>query len=271
MMGRDLELSEIGYTSLMCSIYYRIELDKGARHVAEVRAWIISRGVHRILLLVAAIGTLFYISYQKSNEEGTWSSWVMPLSGKVIVLDPGHGGIDGGAVSKSGLVEKEVTLSVAQYLRDYLQQAGALVIMTREGDYDLADQGAAVRKRQDLERRAELVNMSETDMLLSIHLNSIPSPRWRGAQTFYNPSRIENERIAKLIQEELISNLQNTTREAKVDKEIFLLKSIHAVGALVEVGFLSNPDEAHLLSNSDYQIRVADAIYRGVLRYFSEE
>lgn len=235
-----------------------------------MRAWVVNRGVHRILLLAVAIGTLLYISYQKTDEEGTWSSWVMPLSGRVIVLDPGHGGIDGGAVSKSGLVEKEITLSVAQYLRDYLQQAGALVLMTREGDYDLADQGAPVRKRQDLERRAELVNMSETDLLLSIHTNAIPSPRWRGAQTFYNPTRTENERIAKLIQEELINNLQNTTREAKVDEDIYLLKSIHATGALVEVGFLSNPDEAYLLSTSEYQIRVADAIYRGVLRYFSE-
>lgn len=228
-----------------------------------------NKGMYRFVIMVIAIAALIYISLQKNEEEGTWSSWVMPLSGKVIVLDPGHGGIDGGASSKSGLVEKDITLSIAGYLRDYLQQAGALVLMTREGDYDLADKGAPIRKRQDLERRAELVNMSETDLFLSIHLNSIPGPRWRGAQTFYNPSREENEIIAKLIQEELIANLQNTTRQVKVDQEIFLLKSIQAVGALVEAGFLSNPEEASLLGDSKYQIQVADAIYRAILRYFS--
>lgn len=238
--------------------------------MTRIKAWIVNRGIFRLLMLTAAIGTLVYLTFQEPEEEGTWSSWSMPLSGKVIILDPGHGGKDGGAIAKTGLVEKEVTLAVANYLRDYLQQAGALVLMTREGDYDLADRDAIIRKKQDLERRAELVNMSETDLMLSIHLNSFPSPKWRGAQTFYNPSRAENKHAAKLIQEELINNLHNTTREAKVDEEIYVLKAIHAPGALVEIGFLSNPEEAYLLGQSAYQIEVANAIYLGVLRYFSE-
>lgn len=225
--------------------------------------------IYRLMLMAIAIGMLVYVTIQK-EEEDTWSAFAVPLSGKVIVLDPGHGGADGGAVSKSGLVEKHITLSIARYLRDYLQQAGALVLMTRDGDYDLADKDAPIRKKQDLERRVELVNMSETDLMISIHTNAIPSPRWRGAQTFYNPIREENKRLATIIQDELIANLQNTTRQAKVDEEIFLLKSIQSVGALVEVGFLSNPEEAALLSDSSYQIKVADAIYRGILRYFSE-
>lgn len=253
----------------MRSIYYHRDGQGGTR-VSRNQAWIMNFRAFRFVFLSFALGTLLYLTFQAKDEEGTWSSWVVPLSGKVIVLDPGHGGIDGGASSKSGLVEKEITLSIANYLRDYLQQAGALVLMTREGDYDLADQGASVRKRQDLERRAELVNMSETDLLLSIHTNAIPSPRWRGAQTFFNASREENEKIAKLIQEELISNLGNTTRQVKVDNELYILKSIHAPGALVEVGFLSNPEEAALLGDAKYQIQVADAIYRGILRYFSE-
>ncbi len=238
--------------------------------MSRIIAWFVERGLFRIVLLTAAIGTLIYLTFQQPEEEGAWSSWSMPLSGKVIILDPGHGGKDGGAIAKSGLIEKEVALAVAGYLRDYLQQAGALVMMTREGDYDLADQGAPIRKKQDLERRAELVNMSETDLMLSIHLNSIPSEIWRGAQTFYNPSRGENKHAATLIQEELINNLHNTTRTAKVDEEIYLLKSIQASAALVEIGFLSNPEEAYLLGQPAYQVEIANAIYRGVLRFFSE-
>lgn len=237
---------------------------KNARHSS------IGHKIYRIILMAIAVGALIYMTLQQQEEEDTWSTWVVPLAGKVIVLDPGHGGPDGGAVSESGLIEKEITLSIGRYLRDYLQQAGALVLMTREGDYDLADQGAVIRKKQDLERRAELVNMSETDLMISIHTNAIPSPRWRGAQTFYNPIREENKRLANLIQEELIANLQNTTRQAKIDEEIFLLKTIQSVGVLVEVGFLSNPEEADLLGDPGYQIKVADAIYRGILRYFSE-
>lgn len=230
----------------------------------------LAQKIYRFLLLSFAVASLLYLSYQSQKDEGTWSSWAVPLSGRVIVLDPGHGGKDGGAISQSGLVEKDLTLPIANYLRDYLQEAGALVLMTREGDYDLADSRSTMRKRQDLERRAALVNLSETDLLISIHLNSIPSARWRGAQTFYNPSRSENKHVATLIQEELITNLRNTDRQAKVDHDIYLLKSIHATGALVEVGFLSNPEEAYLLSNTNYQIEVAHAIYRGILRYFSE-
>lgn len=243
---------------------------QGGFLVKEIIHSTMSRKIYRLFLLTIAIGALVYITLQQQDEEDTWSAWVVPLSGKVIVLDPGHGGMDGGAVSKSGIVEKHITLEIARYLRDYLQEAGALVLMTREGDYDLADKDAPIRKKQDLERRAELVNMSNTDLMISIHTNAIPSPRWRGAQTFYNPSREENKRLATLIQEELIANLQNTTRQAKVDEEIYLLKAIQSVGALVEVGFLSNPEEADLLSNPKYQIMVADAIYRGILRYYSE-
>jgi N-acetylmuramoyl-L-alanine amidase len=187
------------------------------------------------------------------------------------VLDPGHGGMDGGAVSKSGLVEKDIALAIAKDLRDYLQEAGALVKMTREDDRDLADDSAEVRKRQDLERRVDFINSSSADLVISIHLNSIPSPKWRGAQTFYNPIRKDNAIIAYLIQDEFIKNLGNTDRLSKMNQDLFLLKSVNTVGALVEAGFLSNPEEAKLLGSKEYQRQVADSIYRGILRYFAGE
>lgn len=200
------------------------------------------------------------------------SSWSLPLSGKIIYLDPGHGGPDGGA-EHGEAVEKDIALNIASKLRDYLQQQGALVLMTREEDTDLANsttKGLSRRKREDLQRRVEMINESEAELFISIHLNSMPSPRWYGAQTFYSTRYLENKVLAELIQEELRDNLENTKRVAKPIDHVYLVKSVKKPGALVEVGFLSNPTERELLIQDDYQEKVAAAIYQGVMRYFTE-
>ncbi|MGO4890154.1 N-acetylmuramoyl-L-alanine amidase CwlD [Anaerobacillus sp. MEB173] len=216
---------------------------------------------------------LFIIQYQFTNDD-SWESWNLPLSGKVIILDPGHGGPDGGAVSKNGLLEKDVALDITLKLRDYLQESGALVLMTREEDQDLADpdlKGIRKRKIQDLKRRVQLVNEAGGDMFVSVHLNAIPSPKWRGAQTFYNRALDDNQRLSKFIQEEIRRNLENTTREAKPIGSVYLLKQAEIPGALVEVGFLSNVAEAELLNTEKYQEKIAASIYQGILRYYTNE
>ncbi|MGI6128082.1 MAG: N-acetylmuramoyl-L-alanine amidase CwlD [Planifilum sp.] len=198
----------------------------------------------------------------------------MPLSGRVIVLDPGHGGPDGGAVSKDGVVEKDVALNIALHLRDYLQEAGALVVMTREKDTDLADadtRGLSRRKVQDLMRRVRIVKESGAEIMVSIHLNAIPSPRWKGAQTFYHPESEENKKLASFIQAELIRTLENTDRLPKMNGDVFILRQSPVPAAMVEVGFLSNPEEAARLGDEKYQKKLAAAIYYGILRYSSEE
>jgi N-acetylmuramoyl-L-alanine amidase len=204
----------------------------------------------------------------------TWSHWSLPLSGKVIVLDAGHGGADGGAVSREGVIEKDLNLAIVLYLRDYLQQAGALVHLTREGDYDLAlpeTKGYSRRKTEDLLQRADRARKQQADLAISIHMNSIPSPRWSGAQTFYSTKNEEGKRLASVIQAELRDMLGNTQRIAKKADTIYLLKTLDMPTALVEVGFLSHPEEASLLADEEYQRKVAASIYRGVLRYTSGE
>jgi N-acetylmuramoyl-L-alanine amidase len=221
-----------------------------------------------VLSFVVAVGL-----YPRTDSDFR-TAWNMPLTGKVIVLDPGHGGPDGGAVSADGLVEKEVTLPIVFYLRDYLQEAGALVVLTRETDRDSAEEGTkglSRRKTQDLFARARLIRSSGADAFISIHLNAIPSSRWSGAQTFYHPSREDNKRLATLIQEELIHKVGNTSRLPKQNGDVFLLKTSPVPAALVEVGFLSNPREASMLRSKAYQKKLAAAIYYGVLRYFSGE
>jgi N-acetylmuramoyl-L-alanine amidase len=215
---------------------------------------------------------LFLFQWQFSDNN-SFESWNLPLTGKVIYIDPGHGGPDGGAVG-SDTLEKDISLSISLMIRDYLQEQGALVLLTREEDVDLADEntsGYSRRKAEDLKKRVKLINESEADLFLSIHLNAIPSSRWSGAQTFYNGRYIENENVAKFIQDELRRNLENTTRVAKPIDGIYLLKNLEKPGALVEVGFLSNPQEEKLLTTKVYQEKVAASIYNGVLRYFSDE
>jgi len=237
--------------------------------------WIPYRSALRLAAGAACAMLVVFLLLQDTPATQTWTYWTLPLSGKTIVVDAGHGGVDGGAVSKRGAVEKDLNLAIALYLRDYLQQAGALVIMTREDDRDLADEGTrgfSRRKTEDLMRRVELIRREKPDLVVSIHMNSIPSPRWHGAQTFYYPNHPDNAELAALIQDEIRRNLENTNRSAGKANEVFLLKAIEDIpSVLVEVGFLSNPQEAGRLTDPEYQRAAAASIYQGILRYVSGE
>ncbi|SEN73468.1 N-acetylmuramoyl-L-alanine amidase [Mesobacillus persicus] len=227
----------------------------------------------RVVLFVIALMSLFIILQYDFEENDAWKMQNLPLSGKIILLDPGHGGPDPGAVKEDG-IEKDISLSVSLKLRDYLQQQGALVMMTRETDIDLADKelkGYSKRKVQDLKRRLDMINHSDADFFASIHLNAIPSAKWKGAQTFYSGHYKESKRGAKFIQEELRRNLENTNREAKTSNDIYLLKNSKIPGVLVEIGFLSNPTEREMLKQEQYQEQVAASIYQGIMRYYTNE
>ncbi|WLR58129.1 N-acetylmuramoyl-L-alanine amidase CwlD [Guptibacillus hwajinpoensis] len=215
---------------------------------------------------------LFIINY-KFAIDSSWDAWHLPLSGQVIVIDAGHGGADGGAVGDN-VVEKDIALTISLKLRDYLQEAGALVIMTRETDTDLAAEGTkglSNRKAEDLRKRVELINEGSNDLFVSIHLNAIPSSKWSGAQTFYNPVNDESQALSRFIQAEIKRNLENTNRLAKNMDSVYLLREAEIPGALVEVGFLSNPTERELLNTETYQNKVAASIYQGIVRYTTNE
>ncbi|WML58127.1 N-acetylmuramoyl-L-alanine amidase CwlD [Neobacillus sp. PS2-9] len=227
----------------------------------------------KIISFIAGLLVLFLILQHDFIEDDSWNTWNLPLSGKIILLDAGHGGPDGGAGTGKTL-EKDIALEITLKVRDYLQQQGALVIMTRETDTDLADsdtKGYSRRKVEDLKKRLKMINKTDNDLFVSIHLNAIPSSRWSGAQTFYAPHHQENARAAKFIQEELRKNLENTNRKAKPLNQVYILKNAKKPGALVEVGFLSNPGEKAMLKKDSYQEKVAISIYKGIMRYFTNE
>lgn len=204
----------------------------------------------------------------------TWRPWSLPLSGKVIVIDPGHGGVDGGAKGSDQTNEKEIALVVSKMLRDYLQQSGALVYLTREEDIDLADEdteGLSRRKSEDIRNRLEFIHEKQADFFVTIHLNATPSTRWSGAQTFYYPEFDASKHLSEMVQSEIIRNLENTTRSALAINGIYLLKYAEVPGTLVEIGFLSNERERDELKTEAYQQKVAGSIYEGILRYVTED
>lgn len=197
--------------------------------------------------------------YQENWEENNRSL--------TVILDPGHGGKDGGASSASGIVEKEVVLSVSQKVEDYLKMQGINVILTRDGDYDLASPDAKPRKTEDLSKRVQIMNHQENGIVVSIHANAIGNSTWSGAQTFYDPKRLENKQLATAIMNSMKNNLETTTREAKSISSLFILKNSNVPSTLVEIGFLSNPEEAEKLNTESYQNEIAYAIYEGILYY----
>src|SRR5690625_607787 len=201
------------------------------------------------------------------------SHWTLPLAPYTIVIDPGHGGVDGGAVGADGTSEKEIALAVSRKLASYLQHAGANVVLTRDDDVDLADdstKGFSRRKSEDIRNRLQLIHDQDADLFLSIHLNAMPSKVWRGAQSFYYPKFPESRQLAENIQAEIIAHLQNTTREALAIRSVYLLKHAEVPGALIELDFLSNESERELLKKDSYQDQMAASIYDGVLHYLTE-
>lgn len=194
------------------------------------------------------------------------------ISGKTIVIDAGHGGIDPGAMSPRGIVEKDIVLNVALELEHLLKKAAVFVVMVRRGDYDLADSSEMdllKRKRQDLQRRVLIAEEAQADLFVSVHANYFPSPLWSGAQTFYFNGKIEGQDLARALQTELVRHLGPNHRLARPGN-FRILRETTMPAALVEVGFLSNPREADLLAQSSYQKKVAEAIFAGILRYYNQ-
>ncbi|MBS3937716.1 MAG: N-acetylmuramoyl-L-alanine amidase CwlD [Peptococcaceae bacterium] len=193
------------------------------------------------------------------------------LAGRVIAVDPGHGGVDPGALGPDGLLEKDIVLDVALRLRTLLQAAGASVVMTRETDTDLSDSALgrqySRRKRQDLERRVRIVNESKAEILVSIHVNSMVSARWSGAQAFFAEGSDEGQKLAQNLQEALREYLKNTNRQV-ARGDFYMLRQSNCPAVLVEVGFISNPREASLLASEEYRRQLAWAIFAGILRYW---
>ncbi len=193
-----------------------------------------------------------------------------------IVIDAGHGGEDGGAVGVNQVLEKDINLSIAQMLKEDLQAHHFEVIMTREGDYSIGDQSLptiAERKRSDTRKRLKIVEEAGDCILISIHQNHFSESKYHGAQMFYGKNHEKSPALAEAIRQNIVGSLQpENKRENKLgDGGIYLLENCQVPCVLVECGFLSNPEEASLLCEESYQKSMADAIYNGLIDYYTAE
>ncbi len=193
-----------------------------------------------------------------------------------VVVDPGHGGEDGGAVGVNGLVEKDVNLAIALELKSLLEAHLFPVVLVRDGDYSVGDQElptVAERKRSDTKNRVRLLEETGECLLVSIHQNYFTQGQYKGAQVFYSPNRPESAILAEAIRQSVVASLQpeNTRQNKEAGEEIYLLDRCPVPGVLVECGFLSNPEEAALLGDGAYQKDMAAAIYNGIVNYLEQQ
>lgn len=194
--------------------------------------------------------------------------------GKIVILDPGHGGEDPGAVSdKLGIKEKEVNLYIAGEVKKMLEASGYKVIMTRTEDfleYDETAKSNTAKRRQDLIRRKGIMDSQGADIVVSIHLNKFTDSKYKGAQVFFPKNSKSSQKLAISLQASLIENVdKENTREALVKKEeIIILKNLKTTTAIVECGFLSNVDEEAKLGEKAYRDKLAKAIKIGIDGYF---
>ena len=214
------------------------------------------------VLLVISLGnrTVTVLSEQAVNSGRTR-----------IVIDPGHGGVDGGAVSCTGKPESAYNLEIALKLNDLLRLLGYQPCMIRTADVSVYTKGETIaqKKVSDLKERVRIANEAENTLLLSIHQNTFPDSRYSGAQVFYSSTEGSRE-LAEALQKEFHQTINpGSRRQAKKSSGVYLMEHIRCPAVLIESGFLSNPEEANLLETPEYQQKVSCVIASSVSRYLS--
>ena len=214
-----------------------------------------------VILTVFLAATVFFYAVVPDKV----SAGVLSANGKVIVIDAGHGGWDPGKVGKNDTIEANINLAIAEDLQILLDLAGATVFLTRADDVALGD-----TKNTDLAARTAMPSDMQAHIFVSIHQNAYHASNVRGAQTFYYEDSAQSKQLAEAIQAQLRSFLDTENRkEAKADDNYYLLKKTATPAVIVECGFLTNSEEAQMLTLENYQEKVAWGIYMGILDYFA--
>lgn len=221
------------------------------------------------LPLIACGLVLVFVAVMQISLNSSAPAAAAPATGGIL-LDPGHGGMDGGASATDGTLEKDINLAVALPLRDMLRICGYPVRLTRDTDISLhSGEADTVREQKVSDMHNRLAMYDEADLVIGIHTNKFPQTQYFGTQLFYSTNRPESEGIASAIRASVVGLLQpkNTREMKKADSNIFLLHKTQTPAVFVETGFLSNPEELQLLKDENYQKKMAFAILGGVLEY----
>ena len=216
----------------------------------------------------------FMLSTAPNNNEDIVQTVTLPVSGKTVVVDAGHGVPDEGAQSSNGTTEAETNLKIALKLQNLLEQSGCNVILTRSDEnaiYDLDSKTLKQKKISDIHNRVKIGNESSADIFVSIHLNKIPQQQYYGWQCFFKEGNEQSINLAKQIQENLNESIQKENKRVamKLDN-VYIMKHVEIPISIVECGFLSNPEEEQQLLDDTYQNRLAWGIYNGIIDYFYE-
>ena len=197
------------------------------------------------------------------------------ISGKLILLDAGHGGEDGGTVGANGINEKVLNLEMSNALEVYLKFAGFEVVQTRTEDVLLYDKSADFKGRKkmlDLAERLRIAKELSPDLFISIHMNSFPDAKYSGLTVYYSPNDERSRVAAELMRASVIENIQpNNHRELKsAGSNIYLLNRLDTPSVLVECGFLSNSAECELLCTKEYLHKLSFVLFSSVSSFFEE-
>lgn len=193
-----------------------------------------------------------------------------PIKGRqCVIIDAGHGGVDGGATSCTGVLESNINLQIAQRLEDVMHLLGSKTVMIRTTDCSVYTEGESIaaKKVSDLKQRVKIANETDNAFLISIHQNYFSDQRYSGAQVFY-PRTTGSDAFARNLQESFIKTLNpGSKRQAKKADGVYLLNNIRCPGVLVECGFLSNPQEEANLRSKDYQLQICCVIASTYSKY----
>lgn len=222
----------------------------------------------------AACSSITYLANaiwpQAAKEED--SKTVTSIADIGVAIDPGHGGIDGGAAGEdTGVSEAELNLTVSKLLQDRLRQAGADTLMTRETADVSYDGSGDTMKLKDMDHRVKLVREQKPDMLVSIHMNTFSDRAVLGAQVFYQKGSEKGKKLAECIQEALNSGANDKKKREVRSGDYYMLRETSCPGVIVECGFLSNAEDEKNLQDPEFQAKLADCIYKGVCAYLGVE
>lgn len=225
-------------------------------------------------VFIAIFAFTFRIASEKENAkvQNVIPTTATPVSGKIIIIDAGHGIPDEGAQSSSGTTEAETNLKIALKLQNLLETNGCNVILTRSDEnaiYDLDKKTLREKKISDIHNRVKIGNESSADIFVSIHLNKIPQQQYWGWQCFYKNGDEKSTNLAKLIQSNLNTAIQKENKRVAMKLDtVYIMKHVEIPISIVECGFLSNPEEEKQLLADDYQNKLAWGIYSGIIDYF---
>ena len=221
-------------------------------------------------IIVVIVAGLVFVRFNADSDSVQISNETTP----VIIIDAGHGGIDGGAVAADGTVEKDINLDIALRMNEYLQNLGYSTILTRDEDISIHDSTAETarqKKVSDLHNRLEIINSTPGCIFVSVHQNYYTQSKYNGTQVFYSVNNPDSEKLAQSIQTSVVSLLQpENKRQIKPSgSSIFLLHNSVVPSVLVECGFLSNPEETEKLKNETYRMQMAQAVCKGIINFLN--